>query len=622
VGIIVAAMMGIGIGLMIAQKPWTIDSPTTDPANIQVHIQAGLWRAGFAILFLLAGLALTSRWWTAPLRDERPTACPGLSGLNAQLSTPKWFWPLVAAAMVVFAILAAFRLPQSLWDDEEYSVRKIVLGAYRMKDDGSLTIKQLPWKATLWHYEIPNNHGLQSVLARLSLSAYRAAARPPGLQINEIALRLPSYVMAVLSIGALALLVSRLSCPGAGVLAAWLLALHPWFLRLAPEARGYGLVFLFIPVVSLCALKAVDSGKWLWWAALAASEFALLYTWPGSLFTVAVLNLGIPVMIACCPSGRSVAGVMISRWLSSGTLALILLMPLTFPWIPQLSYWMENSIKLPLDTGWLKNVGSLFLTGSLWTKSGRLDTPYLEYLPSATVHPLPFLVVAVAAVSLITAGAIRLSRSGPQGAWMAAVFLAPGFLLYGLTKFRGGYIHEWYLAFMLPGFAGLAAIGIFAGLNGMTPPRWFRAIVPALAVAVVLAFAVFTMPARMRLVERSVEPYRESVLLTRPTLNPNASENHEVITATSLMAPVVYDPLIRRIFTVEDYKKLMREADARAVPFFVNNGYSSGVKDRFPDIFAMLSDTRYFDWVADLHGTEPIFDRTVYRYRPGSLSSP
>ena len=105
---------------------------------------------------------------------------------------------------------AAPRLRQSLWDDEIYAVRKIVLGTDRIRSDGSVMVKQLPWWRTLWNCEGARNHGLQSILSRVSLQVYQALVRPVGLQFSETAIRLPSFIAGALSIPALALLIARL----------------------------------------------------------------------------------------------------------------------------------------------------------------------------------------------------------------------------------------------------------------------------------------------------------------------------------------------------------------------------------------------------------------------------
>ena len=206
-------------------------------------------------------------------------------GLKSRM--PRLFWPIVAVVTILYTTTAAPRLRQSLWDDEIYAVRKIVLGTDRIQSDGSVKIKQLPWWRTLWHCEGARNHGLQSVLSRVSLAAYQTVVQPDGLQFSETAIRLPSFIAGALSIPALALLVARLGFPWAGIIAAALLALHPWHLKLATEARGYPFVFLFIPLMALCIVHAAPNANWRWLAGFAALELALLYAWPGTLLTVA-----------------------------------------------------------------------------------------------------------------------------------------------------------------------------------------------------------------------------------------------------------------------------------------------------------------------------------------------
>ena len=141
------------------------------------------------------------------------------------------------------------------------------------------------------------NHIFQSILSRVSHSAWRTIARPTGLQLSEAAARLPSYVSGILLVGVVALLAARFGLAWEGALASWLIAIHPWHLRFTTEARGYGLVALLIPVSCLLAVHALNRGQWRWWIALAMANFALPYTWPPTLFTVLILNVCIAVSL-------------------------------------------------------------------------------------------------------------------------------------------------------------------------------------------------------------------------------------------------------------------------------------------------------------------------------------
>ena len=162
-----------------------------------------------------------------------PVNIPGKSPLKL----PRGFLLCVGGAMAACAILGFPRLGQSLWEDEEYSVRRCIVGGHRVNADGSVEAKYFPWRNTLWNYSSTANHVLQSALPRRSHSAWRTVARPGGLRLSEAAIRLPSYLAGILVVGVIALLMARFGFAWEGALASWLIAIHPWHLRFATEAR-------------------------------------------------------------------------------------------------------------------------------------------------------------------------------------------------------------------------------------------------------------------------------------------------------------------------------------------------------------------------------------------------
>jgi hypothetical protein len=611
--LLVVFVVVTSLALLMTPKPWNLEVPVPEWTLMQCT-RVSLWWAGLLALPVLSILALTTRHWTAPLPEVRH--------VDSKSRMPRLFWPIVASVTILYIATAAPRLRHSLWDDEIYAVRKIVLGTDRIQSDGSVTIKQLPWSRTLWHCEGARNHGLQSVLSRLSLRTYQSVIHPQGLQFSETAIRLPSFIAGTLSIPAIALLVARLGFPWAGVIASLLLSLHPWHLKLATEARGYPFVLLFIPLLGLCIAQAASSASWRWLAGFAALEFALLYAWPGTLLTVLVANAALLALILHFAPNRESRVKAISRWLAANALAGLALLPLVAPWTSQLIQHVPTTIGLPLFAGWFKNAGALLLTGSLWSKTGLLDSPYLELFPWAARHSVESWSFAILALLFIGIGSLRLARANAICASILAVLLLPGLLLVLFASVRGIYLQEWYVSSMLPGIVTVAAIGMVTVLSGLARVQMMRWVAVPLAMLLIAGYAAFTGRIRYRLMSRSMEPFRESVEITRPTLNPNAPENRDIITASSLMFPLVYDPLVRKALTVEEYKTLMREADARNIPLYVNNGFLAGVKDRYPEIHDFLANEQYFECLATLHGTEPMFDRTVYRYRSGSLTLP
>jgi hypothetical protein len=105
------------VALLVAPKPW--ENPTL--VDVKDYVRVYSWWAGALNLVPLILLALTTRWWTRPL----PVA------IRAQPppKLPKGLVLCVVGAMAACALIGLPRLSQSLWEDEEYSVRRCIVGA-------------------------------------------------------------------------------------------------------------------------------------------------------------------------------------------------------------------------------------------------------------------------------------------------------------------------------------------------------------------------------------------------------------------------------------------------------------------------------------------------------------
>ena len=114
----------IALALLAAAKPWKLGVPMPE-WNLKQCIRVSLWWAGLLAL--------------PPLVRH--------AGLKSRM--PQLFWPIVAVITILYTTTAAPRLRQSLWDDEIYAVRKIVLGTDRIGSDGSVMITLQVWFARL-----------------------------------------------------------------------------------------------------------------------------------------------------------------------------------------------------------------------------------------------------------------------------------------------------------------------------------------------------------------------------------------------------------------------------------------------------------------------------------------
>jgi dolichyl-phosphate-mannose-protein mannosyltransferase len=605
--------VGILVFLLLADKPWTIVLPADEPPKIHHFVAIYGWWAAAINLVLVALLGATARWW---LSSGLPPQTQWLS----EVKTSGWFWPLVLAAMALTTFWGIQRLPQSLWDDEDSSLHRAVLGQYRRDEGGDLKLKETTWKVALWNYWKPANHQLQTILSKASLQTWRAIAQPTGLQFTEPVVRFPCLIAGILSIGSIALLLKRLGFARAGVLAAFLLAIHPWHVRYAIELRGYIFTLLFGPLMIYCLIQAIDSSRWRWWAGFAASEFALLYAYPGCLYTVVIANLCGAIALLLRHSTTDERIRYFPRLIVASVVALMLYLQLMLPCIPQLVDYFKTERALgALGLRWHRNMGAHLLAGIPWNNSDLPQAGYQELQWIADAHPILFTLVLAIAVAFIVAGAVRLGFRHPAGWIVLLVLLLPGPMVYLVSRARSHYLYEWYLFFSLSGFVAFFALGLDQVAE--VARRVHRYASPLVAALVVIAFFAATQPQRQWLVRHSLQPMRESVLLTRPVLDPYDPRQRSIMTLSVTGVPWSYDPNIIVISTVEQLIHSLEEADKNGKTLYVNFANAWTASASSPALYAMIEDDRLFEKIASIQGFDPTLTAFVRRYKPGTIAA-
>jgi hypothetical protein len=601
---------GILLALLLAKKPWDIAMPPTGvPACMTVF---GWWAGAFNALVLAIAAVLAPLWAGGDARPVVPCR---------RTPTPRWFWPLVLAAVALCAAANAPRLPSGLWDDETYSVRKCIVGEFRVKDDGSLRFKKVPWRETVWYFKKPNNHILNSVLARLANDAWVAVTRPAGLPFSEPVLRMPAFLAGVGSLAALAWLLARLGLPGAGVLAAWLMALHPWQARFVPEARGYAFLFLLVPLACLAVLRALETGQWRWWLAFACAQLALIAAWSGALGSLALLNAGVACAILCARCEPAARWTTFTRFLASCVLAGMAAIQLYLPCVPQFLGYAGHLDDLHIDATWITNVASRFLTGHSWTVAYTGDRlPYMEGALAFAQSPVVFVLVAFGGLLALVAGAVRLAARGFPSLAFLPVLLLPAPLMVAAAMAKGIHLLEWYVVGALPGLLAVAGTGL-AWAAGAVSARWNAGLAVTLVALFLAGFGWVNRGSWRTLWLDPIAPIRESVLLTRPSTNPLDPTAGAILTASHLAPPHVYDPRAAVFKSADELRALINRAHQSGKPLFVNQSYTSLTITEEPEIAALLFDPALFKHTT-LHGVEPMFTRDVFRHTGKSAPGP
>lgn len=596
----------LGLFLVLQRPPWTVFATAANGMSIDDFIEGYTWIAAVLGMGTLAFLALICPWWA---HAPEPSCVAGLP------RAPRWFWPLVAGAIMAGGALSLPMLSQSLEADECMSLRESILGHFRrVPPDGRVEFKNASWKKTVYGYEQVNNHILASIVARISNGAWRAVARPSGLQFSEVALRLPFFLAALASIAAFALMLRAFGHPEAGALAAWLIALHPWFERYTSLARGYALVFLLLPVMILAWRRGMLGGRWLWWIVVVVCEVLLLWAYPGMLFFLVVLNALTVALFLLRSAGlaqpvRTVA----SRWFCCNALAAVGAMPLMLPLFPQVRAYFDTMPRMFVGAAWGMDFASLVLTGRWWAGAGAA-VPAIE--PIARMQPLVFWLVLLVLAALLLVGLLVFVRSGLLAASVATAWVVAPVLQFFYARHEAMFIWVYYLIYLLPFVMGLLSLGLIAAARVMTRRP---AAVAGAAFAAVLVFAGATHAPRAWQYAHSATLLRESTLLTRPDLDYRSEENRRILTAGITSAPLSYDANYLRLKSATELALLCMQAERTGQPLFLNQGHQWVLDAQWPVVARMILDPVLFEPVARMEGETATTDRTIVKYRPGGV---
>lgn len=608
-----AILILIGLILLVSllgmKKPWTIDI-NPEKAKVSQYVDVFVWKGLAVDLVLIAGLILTAGWWMRAQRSDGTTA--------PKRRAPRWFWPLVAVAMLLNAAICWPRLTHSFWHDETYPIKNAILGNYKEQSDGSLKLKQVSWADTFFFYKKPN-HTLYSGIARVCNDLWRSIAKPKGLQFNETVIRMPAYLAGIGSVAAIALLLEEMEFLSAGVIAAFFYAIHPWHIRYASEARAYGFVLLLVPLVAYAFLRALRTGDWKSWVLFGLMEFLLIYFYFTCVYILVVVNLCmIPAL--WWRWGKTPELVTQSmRWIVVNIFAGMLFLPLVWPCVPQfLAYVKTTGGQGEMSFDWVINYLSHLVGGLPWQFKGHYEARQVELYWWAAEHPGLGVLIVFLAVAFLTLGIRRLLLKGATATLIPLLLLLPAIVSFAETRARGGYIYVWYLLFLLPGIVVLISIGLDE------IPTWARSRAGKIAgwgfvLFMLGGYTAWTAPQRGALMSRSLQPNRESVLVTRPSLDPNDPRQKAIITATFYGAPEPYDPNIVMFRNATELGELVHQADAEGKQLFINLGYLTTVEGEHANKYALLKKSGMFETIPVAQGYEPTLQsRHVFRYIPGS----
>ncbi len=138
--LLAAALLVLVLMLLVLEKPWQVDVAAKLSAGEKValsdYVVDGIWWALLVNFALMVMLCLTSGWWL------RLVPRPATTELLWRPRSKCRLFIILLIMISGFALVErAPRLTHSLWNDEEHSLRRYVLGYEKVRDDGSLQFK-------------------------------------------------------------------------------------------------------------------------------------------------------------------------------------------------------------------------------------------------------------------------------------------------------------------------------------------------------------------------------------------------------------------------------------------------------------------------------------------------
>jgi hypothetical protein len=647
-GVLLALTLGY---VFFGPKPWDAEfiaginkivdaTPAGEWPKLKIEHYVAPWFYWIALAnaFVAALLLASAGSWARPVADSSLEGDTGLIvEARAWWDSAWWFWGLLILIMGIGFGLRAPGTGKSLWWDEAWTVKRAIVGLHEPKqeDPGKLRFRSVSWLKTFFYYEKPTNHVGYSVPARICVDITRTLTGAPKGSFSENALRFPALMAGVLALALVGMILKDLGHPWLGLIAALLLAIHPWAIRYSMDARAFSFCAMFSLLAIWALARGLKQGSWRYWMLFSFSQFMLLWSFPYTLLYVALLGGAAFVGIVVAYGG--LAGSYLQRFFVCSTVAGMLFLQLALPWWPQIQRWggtMEKEGVEQVNTNLVQEFWVQSAAGTPWQLSGTAAPPAPgkekgKEAAATAAKPMPSLSGSLGALPwplrwigyaivfgafpfllLVGAGRLLISRSPSAIVLLVPALGVPLTLL--MAAFRSDYFYERYLFFGMPFVVILIVIGAFhlvAGTEGNFRFGGFA------SVGVYGLFFVLLSASQLYIVlTRPVEPIREIAEFFEqrrgadPMVPIRAGYQHGGI------MPKLYDPWIRQALNANDLKAMAAEAKERKASFYVFVGHENFNRGMFPEGFLYLDNPLLFVERMRFNAMEPDHAYRVLEY--------
>lgn len=598
-------LAGVIIYSLEAETPWgkTVQKRLLRQQPLQTREFAivGLWwgsTISSGLLLLLLGTA--GKWM--------PQGVPHQS-LPGNRSAHRVFWAFTLLAVLFAFYLRAPRLAHSLWNDEEYAMRRFSHGSWEKQKDGALKFEPVSWTDTLFLNSHGNNHLLASAITRLSLDGWRTFTHQARETFSETALRTPALIASLLTIILVALLGVKSGGPLIGVGAAFLMAVLPWHVRYAVESKGYSFMLFFICLNLLAILCAMRESKLRWWLLFSVSEAGYLLSFAGSIYVAIAINLIVAVELL---KSRNLRGFLtLVAFNVIGAIPVILWM---LPSVPQILTYLkaEDSLRLGMGWAWTRDYLSGLAIGFQYDNPGTVHNGTSWLTQSASSSPLfSLFFLGLAPLTLVLGLILAFAQNTASRLVIFAPILA-GLMAYAHNAAQNNPMVVWYLLYTIVGI--VVAIPLAIASIGKRKP-W---VAPALLTLFIVAYGVNTWNANQILRVKDRQPIRQTVAAIKEA-DPNSMTASFGVSDRQSES---YDPGVNVLESENDLEERINISRENRIQLYVYYCGTVVSGQRRPELMKRVTQSGDFTFVCTKAGHEEMFSYHVYQLKPAAVTRP
>ncbi len=596
--VVLAVLIPAGIYILLGERPSTVfkEVAALDEAgkksDYRHDVAIGLWFAA-AINFLL-GLALffTAKWWNRPVDAPPIPESPKVS---------RGFWIAVGIAVVLGGALRWNLARGSLWWDELWNIKHTTVGYFRpdTKKDGELTFRKNSWSKTIWNYRKPTNHPPMSAASRVCLGTWRALSGGEPGSFSPFAARLPSLLAGLASIVCIALLLRRWGFIHAGVVAAFLLAVHPWQIRYGVDARAYSFAVLFTILACLWLSQAIETGKWRHWALFGFAQLMLTWGLPiGVWYSLAFFISGAVWIVLKKKESGSLSAL--GRLLAANVFAGMAFIQVFLPNALQLMKWGTVNDYAFLSRDRLAEALGQITFGMAQQWPETVEGEGLASLANVPGPLLAFMHVFIAVALCL--GAFVLARKHRPGAVLFFNILTAALVYLLITWKAQHHFYPRYLIYLSVPLIACVAIGLSVYRRAFQVP----------AVLFIIGFLAVSWPQIRVLNSRSYAPFSEVAQLLR-----NTPKTQVVGYGLGGRMLQVVHPSAEFANNLDQLEPFVEHARTTGEPLHVVYGYREFNRSH-PEVgtgFKRIDDPALFEQIGGFPGIEDLFYFRVLKFR-------